>query len=38
LATVDRHRDRVDTDAIGPTVDWRRTASPLKTTAGLTAG
>ncbi len=38
LATVDRYRDRVDMDAIGPTVDWRRTASTLKTSAGLTAG
>jgi UDP-sulfoquinovose synthase len=38
LAVVDRHRDRVDLDAIGPTVDWRRTSSPLKTTSGLSAG
>ena len=38
LAVVDRHRSRVDFDAIGPTVEWRRTASPLKTTAGLRAG
>jgi UDP-sulfoquinovose synthase len=38
LATVDRYRDRVDMDAIGPTVDWRRTSSTLKTSAGLTAG
>jgi len=38
LAVVDRHRDRVDLEAIGPTVDWRRTSSALKTTAGLHAG
>ena len=38
LAVADRHRDRVDMDAIGPTVDWRRTASPLRTTSGLSAG
>jgi UDP-sulfoquinovose synthase len=38
LAVVDRHRDRVDVDAIGPTVDWRRTASALRTTSGLSAG
>jgi UDP-sulfoquinovose synthase len=38
LAVVDRHRDRVDLDAIGPTVEWRSTSSALKTTSGLTAG
>jgi UDP-sulfoquinovose synthase len=38
LGVVDRHRDRVDPSAIGPTVEWRRTASRLATTAGLTAG
>jgi UDP-sulfoquinovose synthase len=38
LAVADRHRDRVNLEAIGPTVQWRRTASPLKTTAGLSAG
>jgi UDP-sulfoquinovose synthase len=38
LAVADRYRDRVDMDAIGPTVDWRRTASPLRTTSGLSAG
>jgi UDP-sulfoquinovose synthase len=38
LAVVDRHRDRVDLAAIGPTVEWRRTASTLKTTSGLIAG
>jgi len=37
LAVADRHRDRVDLEAIGPTVEWRRTASPLRTTSGLTA-
>jgi UDP-sulfoquinovose synthase len=31
LAIVDHHRDRVDVDAIAPTVDWRRTASVLRT-------
>ncbi len=34
LAVADAHRDRVDPDAIGATVDWRRTAS-LLTTAGM---
>jgi UDP-sulfoquinovose synthase len=37
LAVVSKYRDRVDLDAIGPTVDWRRTASSLKTAAGLGA-
>ncbi len=31
LAVVDRHRERVDLDAIRPTVDWRRTQSSLPT-------
>ena len=31
LAVVDRFRDRVDADAILPTVDWRRTQSTLPT-------
>jgi UDP-sulfoquinovose synthase len=31
LAVADRHRDRVDVDAIRPTVDWRRTRSDLPT-------
>jgi UDP-sulfoquinovose synthase len=31
LAVVDRHRERVDLDAIAPTVDWRRTQSTLPT-------
>jgi len=35
LAVVDRHRARVDMNAIGATVDWRRTASVLRTTSGL---
>jgi UDP-sulfoquinovose synthase len=38
LAVADHHRDRVDMDAIEPTVDWRRIASPLRTTSGLSAG
>ena len=29
LAVVDRHRDRVDLEAIAPTVQWRKTASTL---------
>ena len=33
LAVVDSYRDRVDLEAISPTVNWRRTASSL-TTAG----
>jgi len=28
---VERHRDRVDLQAIAPTVQWRKTASTLKT-------
>ena len=35
LAVVDRHRDRVDPVAITPTVQWRKTASTLSTSAGL---
>ncbi len=35
LAVVDRHRDRVDLRAIDPTVQWRKTASTLPTSAGL---
>ncbi|MGD0378347.1 MAG: NAD-dependent dehydratase, partial [Acidimicrobiales bacterium] len=35
LAVVDRHRDRVDLQAIAPTVQWRQTASTLRTSAGL---
>ncbi|HEY5025221.1 MAG TPA: NAD-dependent dehydratase, partial [Acidimicrobiales bacterium] len=31
LEVVDRHRDRVDLQAIAPTVQWRKTASTLKT-------
>jgi len=38
LGVVDRHRDRVDPDAIEATVEWRRTSSRLATTSGLTAG
>jgi len=37
LATADRHRDRVDPEAIRPTVQWRRTASSLPT-AGWSGG
>ncbi len=31
LAVVDHHRDRVDPEAIAPTVDWRATSSTLPT-------
>jgi UDP-sulfoquinovose synthase len=31
LAVADTHRDRVDPDAIGATIEWRRTASHLPT-------
>ena len=31
LEVVDRHRDRVDLQAIAPTVQWRKTASTLPT-------
>jgi len=31
LGVVDRHRDRVDAEAILPTVEWRRTANSLAT-------
>jgi UDP-sulfoquinovose synthase len=31
LELVERHRDRVDLNAIAPTVDWRQSASTLKT-------
>jgi UDP-sulfoquinovose synthase len=34
LAVVDRHRRRVQLDAIAPTVEWRRTASTLRTASG----
>jgi UDP-sulfoquinovose synthase len=36
LAVVDRHRDRVDPEAVRPTVQWRNTASSLRPTAGIT--
>jgi UDP-sulfoquinovose synthase len=29
IGVVERHRDRIDLDAIRPTVNWRRTSSPL---------
>jgi UDP-sulfoquinovose synthase len=35
LAVVDRHRDRVDVQAIDPTVQWRKTSSTLATSAGI---
>ena len=38
LAVVDRYRNRIDMEAISPTVNWRSTASALRTTAGLSAG
>jgi UDP-sulfoquinovose synthase len=38
LAVVDRHRDRVDPTAIRPTVEWRRTASSLRSNNDISAG
>jgi UDP-sulfoquinovose synthase len=38
LGVVERNRGRVDGAAIEATVDWRRTASALATTAGLIGG
>jgi UDP-sulfoquinovose synthase len=38
LAVVDRHRDRVDPEAVRPTVQWRNTASSLRPTVGIAAG
>jgi UDP-sulfoquinovose synthase len=32
MAVVDRHRDRVDPEAIEPTVQWRKTSSRIPTT------
>ena len=37
LAVVDRHRDRVDPEAIRPTVQWRSTSSSLRTSSGVSA-
>jgi UDP-sulfoquinovose synthase len=37
LAVVERHRDRVDPEAILPTVNWRRTESQLHTAGSGTA-
>ncbi|HXQ90480.1 MAG TPA: hypothetical protein VN768_02910, partial [Acidimicrobiales bacterium] len=37
LEVVDRHRGRVDLNAIAPTVQWRKTASSLKTGGAPTA-
>ena len=31
LSLVERHKVRVDVDAISPTVEWRNRASTLKT-------
>jgi UDP-sulfoquinovose synthase len=31
LSLIERHKDRVDTEAIAPTVQWRASASTLKT-------
>jgi UDP-sulfoquinovose synthase len=30
IGVVERHRDRIDLDAVRPSVDWRRTSSPLR--------
>ena len=38
LAVVDRHRLRVDPEAIRPTVQWRNTASALRASVGVSAG
>jgi UDP-sulfoquinovose synthase len=38
LSVVERHRDRVDPAAIGPTVEWRRTASTVATAVPATVG
>jgi UDP-sulfoquinovose synthase len=37
LAVVDRHRDRVDPEAIRPTVQWRSTSSTLRASSGVSA-
>jgi len=37
LAVVDRHRDRVDPEVIRPTVQWRSTASSLRSTADMSS-
>jgi UDP-sulfoquinovose synthase len=37
LAVVDRHRDRVNPEAIRPTVQWRNTASSLRPAADVNA-
>jgi UDP-sulfoquinovose synthase len=37
LSIAERHRDRVDPDAIQPTVNWRRTESRLLTAGNTTA-
>ena len=34
LNLVEHHKDRVDMEAISPTVDWRKRASTLKTASG----
>ncbi|HEY3845202.1 MAG TPA: NAD-dependent epimerase/dehydratase family protein [Acidimicrobiales bacterium] len=36
LSLVERHRDRVDPNAIAPTVQWRSSASTLKTATATT--
>ncbi len=36
LDLVERHRDRVDPNAIAPTVEWRSSASTLKTATATT--
>jgi len=37
VAVVDRHRDRVDFDAIRPSVQWRKTTSALRAAVGTNA-
>jgi UDP-sulfoquinovose synthase len=37
LAVADRHRDRIDPEAIRPTVQWRSTASSLRPAADVNA-
>jgi UDP-sulfoquinovose synthase len=38
LAVADRHRDRINPEAIRPTVQWRSTASSLRPAAEVNAG
>jgi hypothetical protein len=33
FSVVEEHRDRIDRELLAPTVDWRRTASDLRSRA-----